>query len=129
MPSRKIPLRRKTPMRRGTAVLRSVTPLRRAKALKPVSAKRRASTERMRATRHLVAEASGGACALCGRPLPVVDDGSYVFDDHHVAQRGVGGTDDPGSRVALHHHCHMWVHEHIAEARALGMIRDSWETA
>ena len=92
-----------------------------------MSRKRRQSTARMRATRHIVAERSGGVCAYCGHSFAIGDDGSPIFDDHHIVQRSLGGSDDPSNRVALHHHCHMTVHDMPAEARTLGLIRNSWE--
>lgn len=95
--------------------------------MRAMSRKRRQSTARMRITRRIVGERSGGFCAYCGAAFAVNDDGSYVFDDHHIVQRSVGGSDDPDNRVALHHHCHMTVHDMPAEARTLGLIKDSWE--
>lgn len=92
-----------------------------------MSTKRRASTRRMKATRHLVGERSGGVCEWCGGPLSVADDGSYIGDAHHIRQRSAGGTDDVENLRLLHHHCHMFIHDHIGAARARGLIRDSWE--
>ena len=95
--------------------------------MRAMSRRRRQSTARMRATRHIVAERSGGFCAYCDGALAIADDGEPIFDDHHIVQRSVGGSDDPDNRVALHHHCHMTVHDMPAKARTLGLIKDSWE--
>lgn len=92
-----------------------------------MSKKRHQSSLRMRASRHLVDEQSGGVCGWCGGALQVADDGSHIFDDHHLCQRSVGGRDDPKLRVALHHSCHMFAHQNINLARQKGIIRDSWE--
>jgi hypothetical protein len=41
---------------------------------------------------------------------------------HHVARRSQGGADEPGNLRWLCARHHAWVHEHVVEARALGLL-------
>ena len=47
------------------------------------SPKRQQSTRDLRESRRLVGERSEGACEVCCGPLPVLDDGTYLFEFQH----------------------------------------------
>lgn len=100
------PLVRKTPLSRGTTAPRQ-RPLRRPKMPSEI--------------REAVVARAAGRCDYCGRPMP-----AGVEDAHHRKLRTRGGKDTIENLVAVHHHCHMWIHEHPADSTTLGFMVSSW---
>jgi len=98
------PLRRYTPLTRSTP-MRAVSPARRARLRGYVSVR----TE--------VYVRCGGMCELCGLGLR-----ADAFDCHHRLRRSQGGLDDLATCVALHRHCHQWVHDHPHQAMLIGFL-------
>lgn len=48
---------------------------------------------------------------------------------HHIRRRSQGGTHDPDNLVLLCGVGHQWVHEHPAQARALGLLAEKGSAA
>jgi len=116
------PLTRRTP-------LRAITPWRPPRVpLAHESSRRRAERRQRAAVVAEVLERDGG-CVARASVSSVPCHGALVV--HETAQRSVV----PGSHlradlaVALCHAHHEWAHRNIAEARALGLIVDSWDVA
>lgn len=70
--------------------------------------------------RKLVAEIlEDASCARCGTKATEV---------HEIKTRARGGSIlDPDNCVALCHACHHWVTTHPLEAKAEGLMKNSWE--
>lgn len=117
---KRTPLTRKTPLRAKSPWRPVHTPLRRE------SAKRRAERTQRAAVVAEVLERDGG-CVGASRVPWVPCRGRLAV--HEIAQRSVV----PGSHlraelcVALCASHHEWAHDHITEAREVGLIVDSWE--
>jgi len=83
-----------------------------------------------REVRAQAAARAGGLCECCGRQLQArVDqagDTVWVFDAHHRQLRSQGGPDTVENCAVLAHDCHMWMHEHPAEAQRRGFIVPRW---
>lgn len=61
------------------------------------------------------------------RARDVVDDVTCWgrLDPHHLLRRSQGGSDDPSNLLLLCRAHHRWVHDHPAQARALGLLRSA----
>lgn len=117
---------RRTPLRRSAPLERSTGPARRTK-LSPVSKKRKAETGARRATVAAVVARDGG-CVAAFRGAPGACIGPLTA--HEVVKRSQGGSHlDPSNCVALCWGHNSWVEDHPAQARALGLVRSSWERA
>ncbi|MDQ8040488.1 HNH endonuclease signature motif containing protein [Cellulosimicrobium sp. XJ-DQ-B-000] len=105
-------MKRSKPLTRRTPLARSATP-----------PKPRARTKRYvphvipARLRMDVYARAGGRCDLCRIPLA-----GNAFDAHHRKLRSRGGEDSLENLVALHRHCHDWVHHHPADATRLGFM-------
>ena len=117
---KRTPLTRKTPLRAKSPWRPVHTPLRRE------SAKRRAERVRRAAVVAEVLERDGG-CVGASRVPWVPCRGRLAV--HEVAQRSVipGSHLRPELAVVLCSAHHDWAHEHITEAREVGLIAHSWE--
>lgn len=113
------PLQRKTPLRRRPWYYR---PKPRAKRTHAASgALKSPSVVIDPELRQQVRERACGKCDWCNLVL------GDVFDAHHRKLRSRGGQDSLANLVALHHQCHMYIHEHVGEATARGFMVHSWE--
>lgn len=117
---KRTPLTRKTPLRAKSPWRPVRSPLRRE------SSKRRAERTQRAAVVAEVLERDAG-CVGASRVPWVACRGRLTA--HEVAQRSTspGSHLRPDLAVALCSAHHDWVHDHIAEAREVGLIVDSWE--
>ena len=114
-------MKRGQPLKRRTPLKRSMKPLARTRERRSTARKR---TPMSKDLREQVYTRSGGVCDACGVRLT-----PDAWDAHHRQLRGMGngrGRDTLANLVALHHHCHMWAHEHPVSARVRGLIVPSW---
>ena len=72
--------------------------------------------------RRLVYERAGGCCECCGESIPLNN-----FECHHRRLRSRGGQDSACNLVALDHHCHRRLHNHIRFATEHGFIVSAYD--
>lgn len=99
-------MKRHTPLRRGGRIERRTR-------LRPVSARRaREAREYAKAKVEFLREHP--FCEICGR---------RTQDVHHKAGRLGGNFLDRSTWMSLCRLCYDWIHQHPAEARALGWLK------
>jgi len=60
-------------------------------------------------------------CEVCGGPLPVLDDGSFLFEfQHRQAKQRHAPNNSPENGLAIHPSCHQWITGHPSTAVAMG---------
>ncbi len=101
--------------------LKRKTPLKRTGSLSPVS-KKRAKTNRAR--RAFVKEELDKR-RYCEAHIPEVCT-RYSTEIHEPILRSLGGSIlDAANSVAICRMCHIWVHNNVAEAKKLGLIKSN----
>lgn len=117
------PLKRKTPLTAGGPLTRSAG-LRRA-PLARVSSKRRSEAQERRDVNAEVIARDGG-CVPRLRGAPGACFGPLAA--HEVLKRSAGGSHlDPRNCVAACSFHNGWIEDNPKAARALGLVRSSWE--
>ena len=99
--------------------LKRKTPLKRTGSLAPVS-KKRAKTNRQRA-KFVQEELSNRA--YCEAKIPQVCT-RWSTEIHEPYPRSLGGSIlDRANSVAICRMCHRWVHDNVAEAEKIGLLK------
>jgi hypothetical protein len=96
------PLARKTPLQRSAPI------------------KRKHGSTAVPADVYLAVTRRDGGC-VARRTIPHVSCFGRI-DPHHIRRRSQGGPDTPENLVSLCRAHHSWVHEHITESLALGLL-------
>jgi hypothetical protein len=112
------PLNRKSWIKRTACALRRVP-------IKKISSKRTALAADRKRCREIVLARAQGRCQVT---LPHTCQGE-ACDVHEIKRRGQGGSIlDPANCVACCRNGHRYLHDHPAEARAMGLLKRSWES-